>query len=252
MNYAKRKILNLIINALLMFAFILVVINVALSLYVFNLTDSSNAKFILLPNEQYENSKDLFKTLQMHDIIISEKQKDEFTKKLIKEYIVERFSISLVTDLMERKFSFAPSNTINLPISISKILYMSIYSTQNSFGISREWTKFNSGDKREIQGIIKQGMTRSVQILEEPRKNKDVWTTKVKFIYKTFDADRRNSSLEEVYSINTWAYFGNAVNNFRNFRTAVYPSVAFKFYVDKLDKVKEVDSKNIVDMQNQK
>ncbi len=151
-----------------------------------------------------EKNKINFDVLPLKVQDLTKKQQDEFIKLLIKEYIINRYSVNGLKFQMEKNLGIYNS-TDNLNSAngiLLKLPAFPVLSKQFYWMPSYDNFKNNKdGELKEIQDLMEKGITRTVEILTEPVKNRDWWTVKVKFIYKDKGIYKRKDAKTEIYQI---------------------------------------------------
>ena len=167
---------------------------------------------------------------------LTKKQQDEFIKLLIKEYIINRYSVNGSKFQMEKNLGIY-NNLENLNTENGILLKLPAFPvSSNQFYWYPSYNNFktgNDGELKEIKDLMEQGITRTVEILTEPTKNTDWWTTKVKFIYKDKSVYQRSEAKSEIYQIDLFILpFG--IRNNVPFITK--PSTIFVFQIEHIKK----------------
>lgn len=187
---------------------------------------------IVIPQKDKIN----FDVVRLKGNELTKKQQDEFIKLLIKEYIINRYSVNGSKFQMEKNLGIYNSidnlNTPNgvllklpaLPIGAKQFFWHPSY---NNFKIGAD------GELKEIKDLMEKGVTRTVQIITEPTKNADWWSVKVKFIYKDKGIYKRKDVKTEIYQIDLFLLpFG--IRNKVLFKSK--PSTIFAFQIEHIKK----------------
>lgn len=183
-----------------------------------------------------ERNKINFDVLPLKIKNLTKKQQDEFIKLLIKEYIINRYSVNGSKFQMEKNLgiynsleNLNSSNGILLKLPAYPIMARQFYwrPSYDSFKNDKD------GELKEIKDLMEKGTTRTVEILTEPVKNADWWTVKVKFIYKDKGIYKRKDAKVQIYQIDLFVLpFGlRPVVPFVS-----KPSTAFVFQIEHIKK----------------
>jgi hypothetical protein len=167
-------------------------------------------------------------TIPLRRGAFSEAEAEELTKKLIMEYIVVRYTVNGSTKLM--------NEALGLDGGVSFLELASVdFSTDRYFAAFNEFKSGASGDVAEITKYMNDGYTRSVLIVDGPRRYADYWVTEAEFITRsptTISAKdaRRERFVFRMYVIGPTfsAPFEYAV---------IAPSALFGFKVQSIEKI---------------
>ena len=207
----------------------------------------ANAKFVISLNSDYNNSDDILKVDLLEDEVRNPKNRDDVIKKLIKEYLIERYTVILHKDLSARKFmplnDTKAKKSIYISPRVSKVALTGIVRTADGKdSYTKAYRDFMTVDKEEHDKLVASGTTRSVIFLSEPYKNpmnEKEWIVRVKFVYKEPDTDSLKDAKQEIYNIRMNVVFGNVSYGLLLSPEAMnyyYPSSVFLFTVGWLEK----------------
>ena len=207
MKFKEKLLLAKKINPIFILAFLcfLSVILLFFTATIFmEMVDEKGKNFkisgIVIPQKDKIN----FDVVRLKGNELTKKQQDEFIKLLIKEYIINRYSVNGSKYQMEKNLGIYNSldnlNTPNgvllklpsLPIGAKQFFWHPSY---NNFKTGE------NGELKEIKDLMEKGITRTAQILTEPVKNGDWWSVKVKFIYRDKGVYNRKNAKIETYQI---------------------------------------------------
>jgi len=246
----KRFIFKNLKNILLVLCFLMIGVNCFIAIIINNIlytgdinsNSSANTNFIVSLNEDYNKSDDIVKTKMLLSIT-DKSELEDITKKLIMEYITERYTVTGHKDLSIQKFIHVNDSTkIKQSILISPRISKVVLMGNGAYQIMPATSSFIKQDKEEYLNLMKTNTTRSIEIIDLPKKNnkKDEWITRVKFIYKTPDIDYLKDAKKEVYDINMVVKMGDHNGNYINnaeFIKMYYPANIFNFTVIYLDRI---------------
>lgn len=195
----KNKEINIIM--MIFISIVSMLISIYISLIIWD--SLKEEKFKLLPiiignNKTSENRLEI---IQMKKENINKEEFEELTKKLIKEYIKTRYSITGSKYTMQRDLGIGDKEDITT--NGSKLKLPGLNNIGNDY--NQSYKSFISGknnDKEEIERLEKEKTTRSVIIKKEPYRYKDRWKTEVEFIYKSPTTNNMKEATRETWEIN--------------------------------------------------
>lgn len=205
MSENKKRISIYEIWIIVSLCFISIITACLASFVYFNKFDKENFNVSGFVIPSFVDTKNAFEIMPLNSGAGSSKQRDEFRRQLIKEYIVNRYTVNGSTFIMEQNLGF---QSLNNPVDKNG----SLLKNPGFIGFERDgtpvwrnaYTNFvngNDGELAEINALLKEGTTRSVRILTEPVKSRDWWITKVEFIYKTPTTLSLSDARKELYQI---------------------------------------------------
>lgn len=230
---SKNSLIFLIILSLMSFISIMfsiftgIVLNSSLEGNIFKLNP------IVIP--KFENSDAMLKVLPMKSAVITKALTEDFTKKLIMEYITIRYTVNGSGYMMMENTGIGDKSDNPLYGAILKV--PSYIPETNSYNYA--YNSFVSGrnnDTEEIVNLMSQNITRSVKILAEPYRYNDRWKTLVEFIYKNPDTNFLSEAQRERWEINM------EVGNLRGrslYSVPFNPSYIFAFEVKWIEKIRK-------------
>lgn len=170
-----------------------IVLNTSLGSRIFKINPIAIPKF--------NNSNSMLNILPMKSAVITKFQRDDFTKKLIMEYITTRYTVNgskyammINTGIGDKSNNPYYGSILKLPSYIA--ITNSYTSAYNSFINGKH------NDTEEIKKLTSEHTTRSVRIITEPYRYKDRWKTLVEFIYKTPETNFISEAPRERWEIN--------------------------------------------------
>jgi hypothetical protein len=211
--------------------FIVVSINIFLAL-VIKQTIEDNYKIYPEFIELYDTSNTMFNIFSLDLDRISKQEKTFFIKKIIEEFLQYRFTIIADRLLMRKRIGLEEGNWM-----LSKM---------ESFGLKEnKYIPWYSNTKEEKSNFykstmkyVKKGITRSVEMLEEPYQDKDYWYTTIKLIYKHPSQDEYNERNAEIKKVKIRFEFNHLRNPYGilvNAAMDVSPVWVFYFTVYELE-----------------
>lgn len=185
---------------------------------------------------KFQNSDTLIQVFPMKSAVITKSQMEDFTKKLIMEYITTRYTVTgSQFSMMQATGIGADANSM---LNGAILKFPSYLPATNSFNIA--YNSFVSGknnDADEIKNLMAQRITRSVKIITEPYRYKDRWKTLVEFIYKMPDTNFIADAQRERWEINM------EIDELRGRRIGdelpPMPSYVFGFNVKWIEKIRK-------------
>ncbi len=229
-------------NSLAMIILLSVVSTVSILFAVFtalNLNASLDEKVfklnpVVIP--KFQNSDKLMQVFPMKSAVITKSQMEDFTKKLIMEYITTRYTVNGSQFSMMRATGIG--SDVNNMLNGAILKFPSYIPATNSFTLA--YNSFISGknnDADEIRNLMAQNITRSVKIITEPYRYKDRWKTLVEFIYKMPDTNFIADAQRERWEINM------EISELRGRRMGdevpPMPSYVFGFNVKWIEKIRK-------------
>ena len=165
-------------------------VSVLISLFVsFVFSDNlSEDKFviegIMIPN--VSNTEDNMQIIALTNQTTTSKEKNELLKNFLKEYIVNRYTVSGSAYEMQNNLGLQDLNSLSSGFMLKYPSYRGIKNNEILWTDAYEnFKNGKDGELAEINELMKNNTTRSVRILGEPKKNGDWWSVPVEFIYKT-------------------------------------------------------------------
>ena len=157
----------------------------------------------------YSATDDGFKIIPINYEALSNNERDrnEFLRMLVKQYIVNRYTVSSRTEIMENNLGLSSLGDVRTGLRYgSKLKRPAIMgideNNQPNFSLSyRDFISGKDGERDEINQLLRDGVTRSVRIISEPQKVDDWIVTDVEFIYRTPTTHSLSEARKEVYRI---------------------------------------------------
>lgn len=230
---ARNSLVFLIILSLMSFISIMfsiftgIVLNSSLESNVFKLNP------VVIP--KFENTDNMLKILPMKSAVITKHQIEDFTKKLIMEYITVRYTVNGSGYMMMENTGIGDKS--NNPFYGAILKIPSYIPETNSYNFA--YNSFVSGknnDVEEISNLMSQNITRSVKILSEPYRYNDRWKTLVEFVYKNPDTNFLSEAQRERWEINM--EIGN-IGGRSLYSVPFNPSYIFAFEVKWIEKIRK-------------
>lgn len=234
----KVNFLNFLSKILLLIGAVLFICILFLTFSYVKITDgfsigSKNPSVIPLVNEVYTNTDDMFHAVKLENGIEDNALlKDMIIKRLLKEYVVQRYTIVPNAKHMQRIFgdfqedkalkkNLNPS-TIS-PVYLKNMKFVGYANKQYDYSVfgmddpTKAWLSFMDKDRVEMRDLFSKGVTRSVRILKEPYEDNDIWQLQIAFIYKGIEDFEKKRV--ETLNIRAQIEFGDAgkENYFRYF-----------------------------------
>ncbi len=148
---------------------------------------------------QYNSTSDEFKVIPFSNDSIPAGMRQQFTKNFIKEYIVNRYTVSGNPVNMEQNLGYSSPTTLDSGIMLK---YPSIDGQKNDKIIwTNAYKDFVNEELPEILELINTNTTRSVKIISEPQKINDWWVLTVEFIYRNPTTYSLSIAKKEKYEI---------------------------------------------------
>jgi hypothetical protein len=159
----------------------------------------------------------------------SEAEFEDFTKKMLTEYVVRRYTVNGSEYLMERAFGLKKDSAGGVP--------MKVLSSADAYA------KFKEDEAPGVLALMSAKTTRAVRILGEPQRHPDgQWIVRAEFVYREPSTDGVGDARREYWDIRMEI---DEVRKFREFSTALlefgptlyeFPSLVFGFRVNWLGK----------------
>ena len=149
---------------------------------------------------QYTSTDNEFNVIPFNNEAIPQNQRVQFTKNFIKEYIVNRYTVSEDPVNMEQNLGYSSPNTLNNGILL-KLPCFDRYDENNGIVWSNAYIYFLKNELPEINELIEKNTTRAVRIISEPQKINDWWITNVEFIYRNPTTYSLSIAKKEKYEI---------------------------------------------------
>ena len=149
----------------------------------------------------YNSTSSAFKITPLKNSAISDSdtEKQTFTKNFLKEYVVNRYTVSGNIDNMEINLGYKNPNTLQ---NGTILKYPSYKQTINGKIIwTNAYNDFIKDDLPEIQNLISTNTTRAVKIISGPKKIEDWWVLTVEFIYRNPTTYSLSIAKKEKYEI---------------------------------------------------
>ena len=222
-------ILSVISMASMVFSvFVALVLNSSFDENVFRLNP------VVIP--KFQNTDNLIQLFPMKSAVITKSQMEDFTKKLIMEYITTRYTVNGSRIVMMRETGIGDTNDNPLNGVILKSTSY-IPETQSYSAAYNSFIGGKNSDAEEISKLMSQNITRSVRIISEPYRYKDRWKTLVEFIYKMPETNFIADAQKEKWEINM--EIGEPRG--RNIYDALppVPSYVFGFQVKWIEKIRK-------------
>ena len=183
------------------FAF-LCFICISISLFIAILfSDSLSEDFFTIDGlaiPQYTSTNNEFNVISFNNDSIPKNQRQQFTKNFIKEYIVNRYTISGNKANMEQNLGYSSPDTINNGIMLKLPSYEFV---DGKINWTNAYKDFLKNELPEINELIESNTTRSVRIISEPQKINDWWVINVEFIYRNPTTYSLSIAKKEKYEI---------------------------------------------------
>ena len=193
---------------------------VSFSLYD-NVFDKKNFSLSALLIPDYKNSSDEFRVTPInYDTLSNKKDRNEFKKMLVKQYIVNRYTVNGRNEIMDKNLGLNSLGNIDVRTGGVRLKRPSIKSIAENGQIifDEAYNNFmtgRDGEIKEIEQLIQENTTRSVRIVNEPRQDGDWIVTTVEFIYRTPTTYSFSDAKKELYQIRMYCDFtGLNVQNF--------------------------------------
>ncbi len=206
----------------------------------FNYLEEDNFKIQSLIIKNQNETDNNFSIIPLERQALGKKAKirNDFMKKLIVEYLINRYTVNNSKILME--------NNLGLESDIKDFNHGWLLKRPSILGfkadgspdITNAYSHFinkSDGELQEIKDLMKNNITRTVEIIDMPQKKGDWWTTKVKFIYKTASIFNRKDAKTELYEIALHAVLKTVDKKLINKKQ---PSSIFAFLVYNIQKTK--------------
>ncbi len=251
----KVFILKNLKNILLLCCFVMAAANVFIAI-VFNdalhtgnaiTNEGANINFIVSLNEDYNKSDDIIKAQMLSSTAIGADEKEDIIKKLIKEYLTDRYTVVMHRDLSAQKFfpidaDMKDRQKIIIKPQLSKVMSMG-HGRYETMPATKDYI---NNDAAEYNRLMRENTTRSVEIISEPRRDaavKNRWNTRMKLVYKTPNIDYIADAKTEIYDVSMAIDTNDDNGIFINEGAAAYvinrnayPANVFNFTVIRLDK----------------
>ena len=160
--------------------------------------EEDNFKIDGIAIAKYKNTPDEFDVIPLNNTIPSFKR-SEFIKNYLKEYVVNRYTVSGNLEEMNQSIGYSTPNTLNGGILLKLPSYMG---TQDDTPVwSSAYQDFLKIDLPEIKALLDSNTTRSVRIISEPKKSGDWWSVTVEFIYRNPTTYSLSIARKEKYEI---------------------------------------------------
>ncbi|MCT4552452.1 MAG: hypothetical protein N4A44_02185 [Alphaproteobacteria bacterium] len=194
-------------------ALIMMLLNSVLTIFIFDMTKGFQTgdlkslsitglktKEAIIPKEIeiYSSSENMFNAIPMSNNISQEK-KTQFIQKLIKQYLITRYTINGNQFLMNKNMGeMHLKHKKGCPRKLVSPIYMwsmtfsdagerkypSVLGSGAKDDASQAWIEFLEKEVPDIKSKMNAGITRSVEILQVPYKDGDWWKTKIRLIYR--------------------------------------------------------------------
>lgn len=205
-----------------------IVLNTSLDSRIFKLNP------LVIP--RFESTDSRLNILPMKSAVITKPQTEDFTKKLIMEYITTRYTVNGSRYSMMLNTGIGDNS--NNPY-YGSILKLSSYLARSD-SYTSAYNTFISGrnnDADEIKKLMSENTTRSVKIITEPYRYKDRWKTLVEFIYKTPETNFLSDAPKERWEINM--EIGDITGRRLGELLPPSPSYIFGFEVKWIEKIRK-------------
>ncbi|MCR5507044.1 MAG: hypothetical protein K6F04_04320 [bacterium] len=160
--------------------------------------EEDNFKIDGIAVARFKNTNNEFEVIPFNNDIPSTR-KQEFMKNYLKEYVVNRYTVSGNIEEMNQSLGYNAPDSLNGGILLK---YPSYMGTENGQPV---WTSayqdFIKNDLPEIKELLNSNTTRSVRILSEPKKSGDWWSITVEFIYRNPTTYSLSVARKEKYEI---------------------------------------------------
>ncbi|MDR1476794.1 MAG: hypothetical protein LBI17_01545 [Rickettsiales bacterium] len=159
-----------------------------------------------------------FRAVPLQAGAFSRPELEDFTKKLIVEYITTRYTVNGSEYLMERSLGLGGTDSGGVPM---KILGGPVYD------------KFIRDEKEGIAALMASKTTRSVRIVGGPHRHADQWITEIELIYREPATANLADARRERWEIHMEVLVDRD-NMFRAPTAQIldFPSTLFRFQVD--------------------
>ncbi len=214
---------------------ICIVASLFISISLSDSLDENNFKIDGLSIAKYDSSKDSFKITSLNRNNIPKELRSEFTKNFLKEYVVNRYTVSGNDENLQQNIGYKSPKTLNGGLML-KLPSIKSFSNGEIIG-TNAYDDFLKNDLPEIQELLKSNVTRSVKILTSPRKIDDWWTLNVEFIYRNPTTYSLDIAKKEKYEIKL-NIENKGIRNTENLAKN-YPAGSFlEIYVIDIQKIK--------------
>ena len=158
----------------------------------YNAVGRESARGIVIQDAKSDIKGMIFTPLKM--AALSKEKREEILKRLIVQYIVQRYS--LTGSEAERRRVFGSGSIMDMTGAALKLA--SYGPGQGDYGQPFAGIV---AEAEERERLLAEGTTRTVEILGRPQPYKDMWITNVEFIYRTPGIWRREDATRESYEI---------------------------------------------------
>lgn len=148
---------------------------------------------------QYTSTNNEFTVISFNNDSIPQNQRQQFIKNFIKEYIVNRYTLSGNRANMEQNLGYTSPTTLNNGIML-KLPCIEGYK-DNEIVWTNAYNDFLKTELPQINELIEANTTRSVKIISEPQKINDWWVVNVEFIYRNPTTYSLSVAKKEKYEI---------------------------------------------------
>ena len=208
------------LSVLALLSFTLSVFALFIGLTLSERIDSSNHNVEPAPVAHIRESGQIVRISPLLSSAYSETEFEDFTRRLVVEYITMRYTINGSRFLMDRALGIY-SDEGGTPMKV----------------LSRfdAYDRFTADEASGIIALMNAGVTRSVKVLEGPRRHADRWITKVEFIHRDPATLNLESARREYWEIHMEV---EDVARFREMSPTLsptilqYPSTIFGFRVN--------------------
>ena len=205
--------------------------------------ENTNFKLNPIMIPKFNKSQKILEINPMKKFIFTKSQMEDFTKKLIMEYITVRYSVTPSTYLMQINTGIdSPDNS--LYGNILKLPTLRMDMNYNSY-FTQAHTSFTTGktsDSEDIKKLMSENTTRSVRILRKPEKYKDKYKTIAEFIYKYPDNFSIKDAPKEIWEISMEI---EPLTGFRPLTSVtptmltINPASIFGFQINTIEKIRK-------------
>lgn len=219
--------------------------SILLSVFISNVLnqelESTNFKLNPIIISNFDNSKELFEITPLKSKAFSKLQIEDFTKKLIMEYITVRYTVNGSKYMMLRDLGINDKNENSIYASILKLPSYNLLTGEYNNQAYQSFKNAKNNEYNEIIKLLNENTTRSVKITKEPYRYKDKWKTEVEFIYKTPSTNSLSEALKEHWEINMEI---EPLQRFRNIPSVknivnINPSSLFEFKINTFEKIRK-------------
>lgn len=228
--------------AIVCFASLSVLLISAFSLYD-KISNDDLFKINSLVIPDYSQTDDGFRVMPINYEALknNEHERDEFLKMLVKQYIVNRYTVNGRPQFMEENLGLNNLGNIGAGLVYGAKIKRPAIRGRNERGevefedSYKDFLSGRDGERDEINNLLRDGTTRTVRIISEPKKVGDWMVTDVEFIYKTPTTYSLKDAKKEIYQISMVCRFAGL--DFANMVRYDASSI-FVFIVEYINKTK--------------